>query len=818
MALRALSPVSKLTRYMGDASAIVRERKGLATYASVGDLPVSRVAMSRIFTASELFDVYRLCPDIRAPVDLVSLRVAQTKWSVSPRVGILKGTALWRRAARLAEQVTKFLERPNQDETWHAFAQKWAQDALLYDATATEHARNKSGAIEELVEWRGGDVSPLQDEHGRVYRYRQDVTGTAGSTVYFLPEDLTYANIFCNTTFPNGLPLIETLVEEFLTMRASSVHFRRAVDADEVPPGILFLAGVADIAYQRLEDKMKIHAGRDDVLRMVNSFDKAGSANWIQFTRSPKDLEWVPNVQATRETIWRVFHVSPVQMGQTANTPRASAEVQLQIGDMVLINAMLIRLADIANLRWLPDIAALFGPREAAELLSFGFDTSTALSQSDQKLAAERVTMMWDRGLLTSDEARAEFGYDPLIESKDPDLEEDGTDPTAEDGADGADVAEGEDAAATKRPRLSAQRRGVEQRAIRRLVLLGEREALSREHVAAMSGTLVRVANHPGPVLPSARWRHPTPLVRALPSGWQPASRFKGAKVLPLTQLAELVDGYDAIATGLYERARRKVLKDATAAVADGTLDAAAAATIASSIATSLNTLAADWSTETGPSYTGAAELGYDTAREWDGAEVAWRNTATRYHGDAMGYLTATTPTAGLIATLRMELLALLIEATRRAPLLPPRPAPSRDMDDTEDRAESKLPAALGAFLEGIRRVFDRNQHRISNWSGKLVELAHGVLTESLHVSDRQAVVADGGEADPWLVEWVEVADRATCGTCKAEGAKGWRRLSELVTMPGGATECGARCRCLLQFARKSEVDSGAAKRLGPVK
>jgi hypothetical protein len=325
-----------------------------------------------------------------------------------------------------------------------------------------------------------------------------------------------------------------------------------------------------------------------------------------------------------------------------------------------------------------------------------------------------------------------------------------------------------------------------------------------------------------------ARWRHPA-VSRALPSGWQPASRFKDARVLPLVPLAELVDGYDAIATSLYERTRREVLRDATAAVADGTLDATSAAAIVSSIATSLNALAADWSRDTESKYLDAAELGYDTARGWDGAEVDWRNTATRYHSDAMGYLVASAPTAGLIATLRNELLALLIEATRRAPMLPVRPTPNQPhgngsmghgrgvgVAEVEGRAE-KLPAALGAFLEGIRRVFDRSQHRISNWSGKLVELAHGVVTRSLNVADKQAAVSSPTEADPWMVEWVEVRDNATCGTCRSEGSKPWRLLSELTTMPGGATECGARCRCLLQFARKSEVDSGTAKRLGPV-
>lgn len=806
MAMRSVLPMTRVQRYHGSASVIERERKGQSTWFSVGDLPFSRIAGSRVFTPSELYEVYRLCPDIRAPIDLISLRVAQTGWVVSPKANLKKGTRQWLKARALAAQVTHWLSKPNAEETWHAFAQKWAHDALVFDASAVEHARTPKGQLEELVEWRGGDFTPLQDEHGRVYRYRQDMS--VGGPVYFLPEDLTYTNIFVNTTYPDGQPLIESLVEEFLTLRASSVHFRRAVDADEIPPGILFLSGVADVAYQRLEQRFKLQAGRDDVLRMVNGFDPAARASWIEMKRSAKDLDWVPNVQAVRETIWRVFHVSPVQMGETGNTPRASAEVQLQVGDMALINSMLIRLADVANVRWLPMIAALFGPPQDVELIEFVFDTSTALSQADQKTKAERLTMLWDRGLLTSDEVRSDFGYDPLRMTSDPDMEDD------QDAAgDGEGGGGGAGAGETD---VDASRR----------LLVGRQRAARRDAKLALS--IVKPAQGHAPWTaparwwdtssPAPRWRHPIP--RALPSGWQPASRFEGARVLSVVDLAELVEGYTATVTPLYERARRDVVKAATAAVADGQLTASDAAPVVSAVSVALNALTVDWADQTKPMYDGAARLGADTGEGWEGGAVAWANRAEVYRGDAIRYLNTTTPTAGLIASLRQELLSVIVEATRRAPA-PPRPSQdgvAREVvlsDGTILRAEEKLPAALGSFLEAIRRVFDRNQHRISNWAGKLVELAHGTLTESLAIADARDAVE--GNPDPWLVNWIEVADNATCGTCKVEGGKGWRRMSELPTMPGGATECGARCRCLLQFARESEVKSGTAIKIGPI-
>lgn len=204
MAMRSVLPMTRVQRYHGSASVIERERKGQSTWFSVGDLPFSRIAGSRVFTPSELYEVYRLCPDIRAPIDLISLRVAQTPWVVAPKANLKKGTRQWLKARALAAQVTHWLSKPNAEETWHAFAQKWAHDALVFDASAVEHARTPKGQLEELVEWRGGDFTPLQDEHGRVYRYRQDMS--VGGPVYFLPEDLTYTNIFVNTTYPDGQP------------------------------------------------------------------------------------------------------------------------------------------------------------------------------------------------------------------------------------------------------------------------------------------------------------------------------------------------------------------------------------------------------------------------------------------------------------------------------------------------------------------------------------------------------------------------------------------------------------------------------------
>ncbi len=740
---------------------IERERKGYVPYFTVAGTSIQRVVGQRTFTTDELYRIYQICPDIRAPIDKISLRVANTPWMIQPTMK--KDDPGYERAYKLALSVLARLQEPSTDDDWPTFAQKWAQDLLIYDAFAVERVRATSGKLQELVCWRGGDMSPLKDEHGRIYAYLQDAS--VHGQIRFLPEDLDYGNLFANTTYPNGQPLIETLIEEFITMRASAQHLRRLVDADEIPPGILALVGVGDVALKRFEAKMKAMSGRDDALRIASVEEASGKVEWIQLHRSLKDLDWLPNIKEVRKTIWRLFHVTPVTMGETENTPRASAEVQVEIADQGLIGPMLRKLERLVNERWIPLIV---GNPDLADLITFSFDLTPDLSQADQKVRADRLSTLTSASILTRNEAREELGYDPIDEG----------DKTEKDVEDVADESSDE----SSDVEASGQRPGV-LRSIMRMSRFRRRGAL------VMRGDL--------------------------PSDWQPSGRFKGKRTLPLTRLGDTVTEYDDIVTPLYALCARNVLREATSAVSDGKFTATEATRVVSSVARETANLIESWNSETTRCYDAAARLGADTAVGWGGAEVAWRSLAATFQATAIGHLsTSGSRQVGLVAALRKELTSLVLATLNRAPP----PPPVADQKDTRAEGDTKLPASLGAFLEAMRRVFERHQHRIKNWSGKLVELANITVSKSLRASTIPVAADPEGAPDRWFVEWVEVSDDNTCGVCRSEGAKDFRLLDDLPTMPGGATECGARCRCVLVFWLESEVKSGKAVRLGPVR
>lgn len=727
---------------------VARERKGYVPYFTISTGIGARHSLgSRVFSPEELYRIYQICPDIRAPIDKISLRVSTTPWIVQAMPK--KTDPDYDLAVRVIDQITTFLNHPNVDEDWITFCQKWSQDLLVYDAYAVERVRTTSGDLQELIAWRGGDITPLQDERGRRYGFRQDLTsGTMGGPGIFTPEDLDYGNLFANTSYPDGQPLIETLVEEFITMRSSSEHFRRAVDADEIPPGILALIGVSNVAFKRFEAEMQAKNGHDELMRMIALEEAGGRAEWIPLQRTMKDLDWLPNIKEVRKTIWRLFHVTPVTMGETENTPRASAEVQVEIADDGLIGPMYRRLERLVNERWIPLIT---GNPDLAKLVCFSFDLTPHLSQQDQKVRAERLGALVQSQILTVNEARDELGYDPIEIGDTTEAEKEADADTG-----GQDAQQG---AASARPGLVRSTDWIRPR---------DRGAVKRGH------------QNRG----------------ALPSDWQPAGRFKGVRTLPLTRLGGLVQEYDDVVTPLYDLCRRNVLRAATDAVKDGDFTQAEGAKVISSMAIETDALFKSWSDGTTELYRRTARLGAEAALDWGGGEVAWENMAAIYQASAIGYLVSSGKYTGPIAAIRQEITALVVSTLSR-------PVP-------KSRAEGTLPAALGTFLEAIRRIFDRHQHRIANWSGRLIELANTTTRESLRTSPS---IGD----DRWLVEWVEVADEHTCATCRAEGGKDFRPFDELRVLPGGATECGARDRCVLVFWLESEVKAGKAKRLGPV-
>lgn len=839
----------------------VRERRGTAPWGALGEafLPGGVAARTRqhdrLLTNDELWTVYKRCPEVRASIDEIVRVVSTWDWCVEPVLD--PADPAYEDAMDVARNAQTFLESPNSDgETWQTLQSKLIRDLLIYDAEACEQVLGDDG-LEELVAVRGGDVMPVVDVHQHVLGYRQVTAFGVATQAEFTTEEMSYLNLFPNTMRPGGTPIIETLIDEILTMFRGARSIMLAFDADETPPGILVIAGLADRAAKRAVASLKGMAGNDQKLRVLTTDNPTGlKTEWIEFRHTPKDLQYQQIIKEIVRRIWRLFGVKPVAMGDTEATPRATAEVQVDAQDSGLITPILELIQAQINMRTLP---LLVGNPDDAAKIQFRFRTEKRLTASETEAMARALAVEFEHGVLTPNEWRREAGRAPYDESGDiplirqgasygrldallgdvddglpaPDDEDvPGADEPAEDGGDGGDDAgvdpdatnpEGDDVAPGQvgRPTppirgLARAPRAMDRRAREVADLVAVRRG--RQRVTARRAKLARFGWGSPDVRHATCGHHKCePTYRSdgadepgdIPDHWQPSEKFDGIRTLDLPKLARQIAGYKRAVSPLWNRARVSVLSRFSTALRDGRIDETEATRLLSGVHQDLDTLALKWSARTDPHYRAAAKIGRDAAS--DGARQAvvanWRARGEAYHDQAMRYLNET---GGVISDLRSQL-AVLAHASSRTP---PAFVDTRAMGD--DDLASRMLAAVST-------VFSRNVSRISNWGGRLVELANEVMfdgyaeAQTLPIPDLEPGDGEGDQTTTaatveWWCEWVAVFDENICPTCEAEGSAGFRPLDQVTRRPGGDTECRGNCRCLLAFWTKTEVDNGTAK------
>lgn len=773
----------------------------------------------RLLPNDVLWLLYLRNADVRSSVDSIVRKISTWDTLVEPIEDLVEGSTLHAQALEAAETARRFLAAPNEDgEPWQTWVSKLVKDLLVLDVWASENVFSRRGELRELVALPGGDIEPRVDRHGRIVDYRQ-VSGTR--EIVLSREKVVYFNLFPSTQYVGGTPILESIVNEVMALINSSKHIRESYDSSELWPGVLLLAGLEGKDRDRAMESLREAPGADTRLRVVTSPEPGGvEARWVEFRHTPKDLDMAQIVRDTRRVIWRAFGVKPVSQGDTEATPRATAEVQMNAEESGLIRPILEMIEQQINIRILPLILGT----DIAQLVQFSFDYDHSKTAEELEAESRADASDFDRGAITINEMRWKRGrlpidggnvalvktgntYTPLADllagpvggdAKDPDGEvDDGATDASE--PDAADEAPGEaQAARPSRPsRAGAAGRPIkgrsQWRALRRRV-----------------GRVVRsVGCHHSEPHRSCQQRSDH-----MPSEWQDDGMFVGYRTLRLSQLARVIMDYSREVEPLYRRAEMDVLAAIRAHISDGDLSREEVARLAGDITRTIDRLRSDWTETTRNHYLGAARVGRDAAVHYTGSSdlsEGWVEYAEHYHRQAMAYLTES---GGILSDIQQDLITLLAASVRGT------------SDPTLRRAAMELRADNGdgaldevALLAAAQRAWARHKHRIANWSGRLVELANETMARGMQerspagdeVEDDPGASPDGTE---WFVEWVAVGDEVTCATCIRESAAGFQPLSQLQRRPGGATECRARCRCVLVYWTRAEVQSGKAVRL----
>jgi hypothetical protein len=767
---------------------------------------------NRILTNEQLWLVYQRVPDVRACVDAICRRVATWNWLIAPTAS--PDTDGYDKLLDEADRAQSFLKAPNRDgETWQEIWTKVITDLLVFDAGVIENVYggkwtkdgifDANGDLEELVALRGSTIYPIVDQFGHVEGYKQSYTGVDASNLsytqegtedgaakraLFTPEQIIYMRVFANTQSPLGSPVIESIVNEVITMLRSSEHTMLAMDADEIPPGILVLTGIAGQAASAAMADLQNMRGKDHKVRVITTPDPKGTgASWVELRHKAKDVDFVNVIGEVRRTIWRVFGVLPIEMGATEDIPRSVGQVQLDVSTSHLINPILELIEAKINARLLP---LIIKDKSLLKDISFTFDRESKLSTLEQKEKSAALNTFVMQGLMTRNEARQDLGLAPVVDGDVMTITTGQGTFTLKQivGGTGGMVTEPTDNEGGPGTASSPDNEELE-----------ELEEL--EEIEPMS-VLGHSHDNDGDICTRDLMGN-----EDLPSEWQPAGKFSDVRTVDLVKLHNVVVEYQKAILPIYDKMKNSIVSEVSSNYKPNSLTDADAITLISKINNHIDRLGIEWDMVSEKYYEKAGSIGANAARNFTGQQVLSNvlQKSLSYGDEAMVYLTNT---GGLLNDLKVEMTMLIAAMSIESNAVPE----TRAIYDVPDKVNQAMDVSEAAKVAS--EMVDAQKFRTSNWTGKLVNLCTSAMAQGL-IEGSSVVSQDSNEPaivpTEWYAEWVSVGDGRTCPTCAVEGEMGFRRVEDFTLMPGGQTECGAKCRCVIVVWTKNEVLSGTA-------
>lgn len=741
-----LSQLDRTAAYAGSA---------LAAGSALGQ--ISSQQWWRILSPWQIDQIYQRCPDVRAAIDGIVRRVATHDWEIGPKIN--SDDPNYDAAVKACDPIRAWMEHPTvNDDTFQEVMTAFLTDLLKHDVGAMERVYNRKGELVESAPIRGPDVYPISDATGRITEYQQvpfnpaNPSSTGTPVVKLDPDQILYMNLFPTTMGPGGQPLLEALIHEVIAVLRAAEYWAHSVDMNELPPGILVVVGVAHEAQDRLQAQFEQQAAADWKIRMLMSTDPGQvDAKWVELRKAPRELQLAELADELRRAIWRVFGVSPVEMGDPGGTNRATAEVQVDVSGSHLIRPILELVAAKLN----SHIVAKLVPPQFEDMVEFRWVEHKELSLPDRLARAQELTTLLNAGIITRDEARETLGFGPLPG-------EIGDEITV---MSGGVVVRLEDALYTLLPDGSLPGGNANDAGSPKGPRAPKKPADAAEDAVAAS----RATRGYG-TRRSRSW-----VSSAMPDGWESVH----GRTLDLHTIWDAMVAYRNDVNDLWDGALMGAMD---AAAAEPALDPDSRTRILAAVQSELTGLAAAWSLAAQPRYRLVAESARRSVGNWTGWSSGAddvRAMADAYHLKAMGHLTADD---GPLAAVRREIEQSLV---------------------AEDRAIGQR-----ALLNGIAKAFDSARHRIWNWVTRLMDLANQVMVDQLLRAPREGDVPfvewiDLGGPEECedcrqygSMGWIALSDLPT-------------------VPGGGQTKCHANCRCVLAVVWQSEIESGDAKLTG---
>ena len=247
-------------------------------------------------TYSELREVYLKSSSVRPCVDAIGRYISSLPWVIKTKPG---GDIAH------VEEVKGFLLDPNLNkESLRTLLAKLMVDLLVIDAGVIEKVRSRSGKLLEIYVRDGATFTPLYNKHGALLGYEQTVKGV---DIPFEPDEIIHSQLYPRTWNFYGTPIIETITNEVATLMFSISNIGEAFQKDEIPPGILALDKIGEIAYRRLKEDLTTEKGV--IKKTLKILRNVGASKWIEFKKPFREMQLVELNQQIEQIVHKNFGI-----------------------------------------------------------------------------------------------------------------------------------------------------------------------------------------------------------------------------------------------------------------------------------------------------------------------------------------------------------------------------------------------------------------------------------------------------------------------------------------------------------------------------
>lgn len=340
--------------------------------------------------------LYRTSGAVRPCVDGIAKSIANLEWRIINK-------DMKYHPSQEVEELTQFLTIPNTDkETFNVLLEKFLIDLIVIGKGVIEKVRNPYGQLVELVARDAALFIPIYDKMtGVLLSYREYKPLTYEKIADHDPKNFIFRYFNPTSYSYDGLPIIETIVNEIATLLLAVKAIGWIFANDELPPGVLHLGTIGDVALNRAKASFEAQRGIQGAtkLRVVDNVD---DVNWVQFTRPFREMQVAELMPQINKIIASNFGLSLLELGLSDYTRPPTGQVQVDFTRSKLNPVLMNTCAQVINTEVISEVDKevkflwVQKPQETFEQQSLGHQT------------------LWRSALETRNEARLALGLNPV--------------------------------------------------------------------------------------------------------------------------------------------------------------------------------------------------------------------------------------------------------------------------------------------------------------------------------------------------------------------------------------------------------------------